>query len=253
MSALTNSRLALFFPMRNLCQARTTYTTNSVIKRSIYPIEERRLQLDKVAKKENIYTIPNALSLVRLTTTPAIGYFILNGMNNHAMCYFAASALTDLLDGLIARKFPSQATRIGAIMDPLADKALIMTSFFTLAYIDLIPIWLAKCVIVRDVILLSFGGFIRYFGFKERPTLKDYFDFGRYPTENLHPTRLSKFNTILQCSVVVATLCSTIITDPAPWAIPLIALQVTTATTTFLSFMQYVQRANRDSITVKIK
>lgn len=226
---------------------------NNIVKRTIYDLEKRRAQLDRLTKTEKLYTIPNILTLTRLATTPVVGYLIINGMNNYALYYFAASAMTDFLDGLIARTFPSQATRLGAILDPVADKVLLMTCFITLCHVDLIPFYIAKMVIFRDISLLSVGAFIRYFGFAERPTIKKYFDFGRYPTENLHPTKLSKINTSLQCSLVVATLWSTIVANPEPWAIPLILLQCTTFVTTFATLGQYMQRMNRTIFSIKIK
>lgn len=72
---------------------------------------------------ENIYTIPNILTVTRLIAAPAVGYLILHGHPVYAVSLFAYAGITDLVDGWIARRWKLQ-TVVGSVIDPMADKAL---------------------------------------------------------------------------------------------------------------------------------
>ncbi len=76
-------------------------------------------------QKKLIFTIPNVLTSLRILSIPFINYFIFIGMHEVACGLFVASALTDALDGYIARNVPNQMSHLGSILDPLADKLLI--------------------------------------------------------------------------------------------------------------------------------
>jgi cardiolipin synthase (CMP-forming) len=97
--------------------------------------------------------IPNWITLIRIVLIPWFVILLINGSFNHALWIFAAAALTDGLDGLVARKF-SQKTRLGALLDPIADKMLLTTAYIVLAVLRQIPVWLSVIVISRDVIIL---------------------------------------------------------------------------------------------------
>lgn len=157
--------------------------------------------------KSKFATVPNVLTATRIATSPAIGYFILNGMQTHALACFAFAATTDLLDGIIARKF-NQESDLGAILDPIADKLLMTTCFVTIYQAGLMPMLFVRGFIARDVFILTGAAFLRYFGFQERPTLRKFFDFRNHPTIGFEPTLSSKCNTALQCACIVLTLGS---------------------------------------------
>lgn len=97
--------------------------------------------------------VPNALSLLRLVITV---FFILavDADRFHvALALFALQAFTDLLDGLIARTMGSK-TRLGAFLDPLADKTMLLSAFIILTVKGIVPFWLFAAVFIRDLVLL---------------------------------------------------------------------------------------------------
>lgn len=87
---------------------------------------------------ENIYTIPNLLTVSRLIAAPFIGYCILHGYHGWALGLFAYAGISDLLDGWIARKW-NLGTVVGTIIDPLADKTLMTVLTVTLAMQGSLP------------------------------------------------------------------------------------------------------------------
>ncbi len=97
--------------------------------------------------------IPNTLTLLRILLTPLFAIFLIKHMLDFALLVFAIAALSDGLDGIVARLF-RQKTTLGSYLDPAADKLLLTTAFVTLAIQGLIPSWLAVIVITRDVLIL---------------------------------------------------------------------------------------------------
>ena len=97
-------------------------------------------------------TIPNLITLARILLTPLFIIFLIQGRHRQALIVFIAAAVSDLVDGLIARWW-QQKSRLGSYLDPLADKLLMSASFVTLGISHAIPSWLTVVVISRDVIL----------------------------------------------------------------------------------------------------
>lgn len=97
--------------------------------------------------------IPNFLSLLRIILVPVFVIFLIQSDYDKALITFVIAGLTDALDGTLARLLKCQTT-LGAYLDPIADKLLLVTSFITLAIFGLIPGWLAVIVISRDFIIL---------------------------------------------------------------------------------------------------
>ena len=97
--------------------------------------------------------IPNLLTLLRIILVPIVVIFLIQGSFGKAMITFVAAALTDALDGFLARTLGQQ-TALGAYLDPIADKALLASSFVTLSILHVIPGWLTVIVISRDIIIL---------------------------------------------------------------------------------------------------
>lgn len=102
--------------------------------------------------------LPNVLSLARILVIPFFVMLLIYGHAGWALVVFLATALTDVVDGYIARS-RMQRTPLGATLDPLADKLLLTTAFVTLAYLRILPAWLAILVVSRDVIIV-FGSLL---------------------------------------------------------------------------------------------
>ncbi|CAD6924890.1 unnamed protein product, partial [Tilletia controversa] len=149
---------------------------------------------------ENIYTIPNFLTASRLATCPIIGWQVLEGNMKTATALLFFSALTDLLDGYLARRMNSH-TVFGSIADPAADKALMTVMVVTLGIKGLIPPLLAMLIIGRDVGLVISAFYIRYKSLPPPKTFSRYWDFS-LPSASVQPTQISKYNTFLQLSLV---------------------------------------------------
>jgi cardiolipin synthase len=87
---------------------------------------------------ENIYTIPNILTVSRLIATPAIGYLVLHDQHAWAVGLFAYAGITDLIDGWVARRWNLQ-TVVGSVIDPMADKFLMTVLVGCLAVKGALP------------------------------------------------------------------------------------------------------------------
>ncbi len=101
--------------------------------------------------------IPNTLTLLRIIAVPIFLTMMVEDNYEAAMWVFLAAGATDGLDGAVARLTNSK-TDLGAHLDPLADKLLLLSSFLVLGILGWVPMWLMILVIVRDAIIL--GGFI---------------------------------------------------------------------------------------------
>jgi cardiolipin synthase (CMP-forming) len=99
--------------------------------------------------------LPNLLSASRLVAAPYIFRLLYTGEYKTALIWFAIIGATDGADGYLARRFDAQ-SRLGAMLDPVADKVLLSGSFLVLALNGMIPIWLAVLVLGRDALILLF-------------------------------------------------------------------------------------------------
>ena len=102
------------------------------------------------------HVLPNILTIFRIVVTPLIVWLLL-GFNNFfihlaAFFLFLIASLTDLFDGMLARKL-KVVSEFGKFMDPLADKILVNSTFITLNILDIIPVWITAVVILRDMIV----------------------------------------------------------------------------------------------------
>lgn len=105
-----------------------------------------------------ILTPANQLTLGRLLLVPALVILVLYGHNGLALITFVVAGITDALDGVIARR-SGQPSRLGALLDPMADKLLLVSTFVVLSLPGLelanrIPVWLTVLVISRDVVIV---------------------------------------------------------------------------------------------------
>jgi cardiolipin synthase (CMP-forming) len=97
--------------------------------------------------------IPNFLSLLRILLVPVMVIFLMQGSFVKALIILAVSGITDALDGFLARVLKQQ-TVLGAYLDPIADKALLVSCYITLSIKGIIPSWLTVIVISRDVMIM---------------------------------------------------------------------------------------------------
>ena len=103
-------------------------------------------------------TVANQLTLLRMLLIPALVILVVYGLNGWALVVLVGAGLTDALDGILARWW-GQRTTLGALLDPMADKLLLISTFvvLTIPSLDLpnrLPIWLTVLVISRDVIIV---------------------------------------------------------------------------------------------------
>lgn len=98
-------------------------------------------------------TVPNIITLARILLTPLFIILLIQKRYGLALLIFVLACFTDLADGLIARHW-EQRSPLGTVLDPLADKLLLVSSFVTLSIYRLIPSWLTVLVISRDAVLI---------------------------------------------------------------------------------------------------
>lgn len=98
--------------------------------------------------------IPNILTAIRILLTPLFVIFLLKNLFHFALLVFSVAAISDGLDGLLARYF-NQYSVLGAYLDPIADKLLLTSAFATLAVMKIIPAWLTVIVLSRDILIIT--------------------------------------------------------------------------------------------------
>jgi cardiolipin synthase len=176
--------------------------------------------------RRGAFTIANAVTLARLVLIPCFGFLWWRGQHGAALAVFAGAALSDWLDGFLARVL-DQRTRLGQILDPAADKLLLLVSFLTAAARGAVPRWLAALVIGRDVVLASGGAL---FAFVLR---------GRLGPERWKPSRIGKYSTFTQVLTIGLALAENLTRTPAlkPYVG---ALTICCAVLTTISGVQYV-------------
>lgn len=138
-----------------------------------------------------------------------------------ALVLFAVAGVSDALDGFLAKRF-GWTSRLGAILDPLADKALLITTYLALGWLGLIPGWLVAAVIARDAVILT--GAVAY-----------HLKIGRFETA---PTVLSKINTFMQVLLALSVVFGQGVTPlPLPWITTLIYLVLATTTASGIGYV----------------
>jgi len=133
--------------------------------------------------------IPNLLTLVRLALIPVVAYFLATEAYRIALPIFLVAALTDFADGYIARRF-KLVSSLGAMLDPIADKLNMLVATVLLAWQGLLPLWLAVAIVTRDIVIVA--GALAY-----RMAIGPI---------KIAPTRLSKFNTLLEFAVLLLAM-----------------------------------------------
>lgn len=175
--------------------------------------------------RDAIWTVPNILTIVRILLTPLFVMAYAAENFNLAWMLFAVAGLTDAFDGFLARIW-DQRTQLGAVLDPLADKALLVTSFICLAAKGWIPFWLAVLVVSRDVIIVGGLAVLSFLGVDVK--------------NRIRPIGISKFNTAAQIVLVVSVMIHR--TFAIDYGYFLGTLVTVTALSTILSGTAYVRR-----------
>ena len=132
-----------------------------------------------------INNLPNIISVFRLCLVLPITWVLLEKNYNVALILFFIAGFSDALDGFLAKKF-DWSSKLGTMLDPMADKILLNVCYLTLSYLTLIPWWLTAVIFLRDLILTVIG-------------LHYYFHDVNF---KIQPTMLSKLNTFLQILLV---------------------------------------------------
>tara|TARA_A100001391_G_scaffold66989_1_gene42696 strand:- start:1689 stop:2243 length:555 start_codon:yes stop_codon:yes gene_type:complete len=135
--------------------------------------------------------IPNLISILRILLVIPVVWALVDERFALALILSAVAGISDGIDGFLAKHFHWQ-SRLGSILDPIADKLLLVASFATLAWMDLLPLWLLWLVLARDVIIVSGGLAYHYF-------------IGEF---ELLPVWSSKINTALQIILVLLVIIS---------------------------------------------
>ncbi|KAH7641085.1 putative cardiolipin synthase [Dermatophagoides farinae] len=199
-------------------------------------------------KLNKIYTIPNVLCMARIAITPFIGYLIVRENFDYALAMCAFSSLSDFLDGWIARKFNS-ISKLGSVLDPLADKFLVASLTLTLTYVDMIPVWLTALIFTRDFLIILGGFWMRYRSLLPPITFNRFFDISTFSSERFRPTFASKVNTGFQLSLVSLTLASPVFIDLfRHFDLLLPSLQWVTGATTLWSGLLYIKRLTANQL-----
>jgi cardiolipin synthase len=110
--------------------------------------------MDRESRADILINLPNSLTVLRILLVPVFVGFLLYEYFDYALITLLVAAVTDGLDGAIAR-ITDQRTRLGEYLDPLADKLLLMSAMVTLSVLHFIPVWAVILVVSRDAILLT--------------------------------------------------------------------------------------------------
>jgi cardiolipin synthase len=169
------------------------------------------------------FNLPNLITLARLLCVPLAIWLILEARYGVAFWVFVAAGISDALDGYIAKRF-DQRTPLGALLDPIADKALLAGVYITLGLADQLPHWLVILVVLRDLLIV--GGYLLIQG-----------------TAAPQPLFISKVNTLVQIALIGFVLARLGLGIDEGWLTSL--LVGVAAVTTVWSGLSYLVRCVR--------
>ncbi len=170
--------------------------------------------------------IPNLICLARIALIWPVLWALQAGNYYIAFTLFTIAAISDGLDGFLAKRF-DWTSELGKLLDPMADKLLLVAVFIVGTWNGLVPPWLAATAIARDV-LIGLGAlvFLLWFG----------------PLQG-RPSVISKINTLFQLSYLLAVMTQAALDFPPTWLVSTLA--VVTLITTVLSGADYVYAFTR--------
>ena len=177
-----------------------------------------------------IFTLPNVITFARLCAVPGTVWLILQHRLDLAFWVFVAAGISDGIDGWLARVRNAR-SRLGAVLDPVADKALLVSVYVTLAAVGVLPDWLAILIVFRDLLIV--GGVLVLTMLHQPPSIR--------------PLFISKVTTAAQILLAAAALLlagygygDSLVLDVLIW---------TVAGLTFASGAIYVAQAARRGVT----
>ncbi len=145
--------------------------------------------------------LPNAITISRIALVPVLILALKDQHFGAALAVFLAAGMSDALDGFLAKRL-KLTSRLGAILDPAADKILLVSAYVMLTILEYIPFWLMLSVAFRDLLIV--GGYLAYTSL--------------YGPVAMRPSYVSKFNTVAQIALVSVIL----IQEAANLAFPLL-------------------------------
>ena len=137
----------------------------------------------------NVRDIPNLISILRIFLSVPVVWMLLVHEFGAALVLFAIAGISDGLDGFLAKRFGWK-SQLGGLLDPLADKVLLVSSYLSLGLLNIIPIWLVLIVILRDLVIVT-GALVYNYRVRELEA---------------EPSFISKFNTFAQILLVLASV-----------------------------------------------
>jgi len=167
-------------------------------------------------------SLPNIITIIRIVLMPFFAATLIYNKYQYALILFISAGVTDILDGYIAR-LKRQVSHFGTILDPVADKFILFTSFILLTANGIIPKWLTVVVISRDLIVIT-GVLILYFVTSQM---------------RVEPSFLGKISNILQYLLIGAILLS--VSIKGRLIIP-VSYLILVALLTALSGLQYIYK-----------
>jgi len=166
--------------------------------------------------------LPNLITVARILAVPVVVWAIASGQMLIAFALFLAAGVSDAVDGFLAKRF-GMASELGAYLDPLADKALIVSIYIALGISEAVPRWLVILVVSRDIMIV---GAVMLSWLVDRPV-------------SVRPLLVSKLNTAAQIVFAGLVLASLGIGFDAGWLLP--AMMGLVAALTLLSIGAYVR------------
>jgi cardiolipin synthase len=175
--------------------------------------------------------VPNLICVMRIALTVPVVLLLVEGRYGLTLVLFAIAAASDGLDGWLAKNF-GWTSEAGKVLDPLADKLLLVSVFITLAWIDLVPDWLAAVAVARDFVIGIGAAVYKWL-------------FG--PLEG-RPTLPSKLNTLVQLLFIIAVVWRAAFPNFPEW--PVIGLGALVLVTTVVSGVDYIATYYRKAVAV---
>jgi len=168
--------------------------------------------------------LPNTITVIRILLVPLLVIYLQKHLFTHSLIVFSVAAISDGLDGTVARFF-NQRTSLGAYLDPIADKMLLISAFITLSIQGIIPFWLSVVVISRDILILTGVLICAIADIKVK----------------IQPSIISKFTTVAQLMTVFISLLYQIISPrlSTNWTH---ALYGVTSILTIISGLHYIYK-----------
>lgn len=175
--------------------------------------------------------IPNLITVLRLLAIAPLVWLLIDGRFAAALCLFTVMGLSDAADGFLAKRYGWRST-VGEYLDPLADKAMLVSAYLTLGWLGILPGWLVAAVILRDVTIV--GGAVAYHVVTRRLAMT--------------PTWLSKVNTAAQVLLAIAVMLDQFLAIASAFTTGLIGVVLFTTVASGLHYVLEWSRRTRAAV-----